>query len=220
MASMRYFCNLASLQRHVLWVGLRAAGLCALALFCSAVVPCAAEVILSNGLDPPYRGDGTIFNDKVTLKGVGVEIRPGTNFVFESFRVVLDYMSGTPDATGHIYENDGTWTPGPEIQVLNTDQVSGGTEIYDFTSPVSVTLEAGKKYWLVVSDGPGTGWYRWDRTDPPLTPTGAGIFLIYSASFNGGSSWSYSDIYCAFELNGTPQPVLQPPDAGSVLVVR
>ena len=102
--------------------------------------------ILANGVESPYLSSGTVFNDQRTLKGVGVEIEAGPDYEFTSFRVVLEHMSLSPEATGHIYQHDGTVVPGSLLQTLNTQTVSTGTGVYDFTSPVSFTLEAGERY--------------------------------------------------------------------------
>jgi len=165
------------------------------------------DVILGNGVDPPYMYDGTVFNDQRTLKGVGLEMSPGPTYSFERFSVVLENISGQPEATGHIYAHDGSIRPGAELLRLNTVTVNQGEGVYDFIPSSPFALVGGQKYWFVVSDGPATGWFRWDRTDPAPAPSGgAGVFLGYTFSEDGGASWTSSNVFCALEIHGIPEP--------------
>ena len=165
------------------------------------------EIILSNGVDPPYRYDGTIFNDQTTLKGVGLEMSAGSPYSFDQFSVVLENTSGQPEATGHIFANDGSLTPGAELLRLNTVTVWPGEQVYDFSSASSFNLVGGQKYWFVISDGPASGAFRWDRTDPTVAPSGGpGIFRGYTFSTDGGASWESSGVLNAVEITGTEIP--------------
>ena len=171
--------------------------------------PVRGELILGNGLDPPYQQDGTVFNDQVTLKGVSLEMPAGPSYSFDRFSVVLENMTGQPEATGHIYVDDGSLRPGAELLLLNTQTVASGEQAYDFVPSSSFNLVGGQSYWFVISDGPATGWFRWDRTDPALTPTGGvGIYGGYTFSHDGGASWESSGVLCALEIHGTyiPEP--------------
>ena len=166
------------------------------------------ELILGNGLDPPYRQNGTVFNDQQTLKGMGLQMKSDA-YTFDRFSVVLEYMSGQPQATGHIYADDGLSRPGVELMTLNAVQPLSGEQAYDFVPPSPFTLAANTKYWFVVSDGPTVGWFRWDRRDPTVNPTGVPAdFVSYQLSEDGGAHWAYSSILCATEVHGTyiPEP--------------
>ena len=174
-----------------------------------AVGSARGTLILGNDLDPPYQGDGTVFNDGRTLKGVGLQMAAGPSYSLDWFSVVLEHISGTPQVTGYVYANDGSLTPVALLATLTTGTVSGTTQTYDLTPLAPFTLVGGQKYWVMVADGPAPGWYRWDRTDPQGTPTGApATFMGYTFSHDGGTSWSSSSIYCALEIHGTiPEPV-------------
>ena len=180
--------------------------LAGLLLLLGTAKPAAADLILSNGVDAPYLENGTIFEDQSSLKGVGVGIPLGSDYFFDTFRVVLQGLTGSPQATGRIFSSDGTDTPVAELQTLNTVVVVPGHAMYDFISPVQLILESEKSYWFVISDGPAIGDFRWDRTDPVGIPTGIADFLGCTFSEDSGTHWRSSDVFNAFELNATVVP--------------
>ena len=172
--------------------------------------PVRADLILGNGFGPPYQS-GTVFNDGRTLKGVGLEMKSGQTFAVDRFSVELEYLSGSPEITGHIYINNGTIRPQDELLTMNTVNVNAGTAVYDFVPGVSFTLFAGQKYWFILSDGPSAGWARWSRHEPQQTPAGdPANFLGYTFSEDNGMSWTSSTIYNNLQIHGTyiPAPAL------------
>jgi hypothetical protein len=168
-----------------------------------------ATTILANGVDPPYLNDGTRFNDPNSVKAVGVRM-DGGSYLFDSLRVVLQNLSGNPQATGRIYVHDGSSTPGTLLRILDTVTVASGsgTNLYEFSSTTPLVLQEGASYWIGIASGPAAGDYRWNLTDPVKTPTGGpGTYRGYTLSDNGGP-FAYSDVRCALEITGTviPEP--------------
>jgi len=169
-----------------------------------------AEIILANGVDPPYvtGGSGTLFDDPNTVKAVGLKMEGGVDYWFDSFRVVLENVSGNPQATGRIYVNDGSYTPGALLRSLDTMTVLSGSaaSIYTFTSTTPLLLEDEARYWFAIASGPAAGSFRWNTNSPTAEPTGGpGTYLNYVLSNNGGA-YNNSTVLCALEIDGTVVP--------------
>lgn len=166
-----------------------------------------ASVILSNSIEAPYQNSGTAFSDQTTIKAVGVEMPDGSDYLFESFRVVLQGLAPS-QATGRIFSDNGAGAPLTELHSLNSSFVDFGHDVYDFVSPSPITLQANEKYWFAISAGPGSHAFRWDRTDPAEEPSGIADFLGYSFSDDSGAAWGASSFFNAFELKAKliPEP--------------
>ncbi len=92
--------------------------------------------------------------------------------------------------------------------LTHTNYVSTPTEV-TFTPASTITLQANTIYWIVVRGGSPTNYLLWSTNNgnAGLVPTnganGAGTYLDYGDTADGGISWTSPIFKCAIQINGT-----------------
>jgi len=131
----------------------------------------------------------------------------------DNVKIALRSGAGTEASAQTFVElrsHDGTSTPtSTVIATLNPNPLTGTTygttpAPVTFTPASTITLQANTKYWIVARGGSSTDKLYWGVNSAASAPTnGAGTYLSYDMTNNGGTSWGIVGWSCAIQINGT-----------------
>ncbi|MEY3220175.1 MAG: hypothetical protein RIT27_1532, partial [Pseudomonadota bacterium] len=133
-----------------------------------------------------------------------------SDHTLDNVKIVLTAGTGTEADAQTFVElrsHDGTNTPTTNViatlapnPLTHTAYGATPTEA-TFTPASTITLQANTKYW-VVARGIATNFLSWQVPSAPPTD-GAGTYLAYALSADGGATWNSSTYYNAIQINGT-----------------
>ena len=152
------------------------------------VQPAKAVVVLSN----LSSGDGTTSTIKEnTRRAAGFTIPAGIDYTLNSVTLQLANIGSTTRTVIVEIHADLNSDPGEVIATLPLINLEANVTSASYITTVTstLTLTAGKTYWIVVYASNNA---QWIGSDPVQAPTGMFTFVGYQASSDGGTTWANS----------------------------
>ncbi|MFM8442653.1 MAG: choice-of-anchor R domain-containing protein [Methylococcus sp.] len=163
-----------------------------------------AAVVLFNNLDRnPYYI--TLSTDKA-WSAQQIAAMP-QSYTLTSVSLLMRRESGTGAAVVRIF-SDNAGQPGAPIGIMTSPGSYSGTLALTLFTAAGITLEAHKRYWVVLSSADVATTFAWSFTDN-ATGAGDGFSSEWRDSSNSGASWSGSGAYpYRMTVEGLPGPVV------------
>jgi hypothetical protein len=120
---------------------------------------------------------------------------------------------------GFFLDNGSETNTGAQVGNFLTAPVSASDAVgnFTFTPSGALTLAANTKYWMRLSGG---GNFIWHSSVPGITPTGVGATFNSSQITGDGVTYTDSNRYNSFQINGTVSNAAVTPELpGSALLV-
>jgi len=185
-----------------------------------------ADLILGN-LDGNYFSGYNLSNTPGTNYAVAQGFTMTSSYVLTDAVLRLDVHSAT--LALDLYADNGSNSPGTHLLTFTNPvalAAGAGPGSYTFTAPTSLTLEAGKTYWLdlhstAVNDTQFDTWVLSYTAGfgGPLYPSGPGasdVGQLRSLSGNPPSGTPRHETPTAYQLDGTPAVTVATPEPSTL----
>jgi len=169
----------------------------------------AVEII--GNITGTYDSGGMVPLSDVNHKAVSFQMGAQAH-TLDNVKIALSSGVGTEASAQTFVElrsHDGTSTPtSTVIATLNPNPLTGTTHgatpvAVTFTPASTITLQANTKYWIVARGIATNYLYGRINATNSVPSNGAGTYLSYNRSIDGGTSWSDTGFKLAIQLNGT-----------------
>ena len=196
-----------------------------LTLVAALSVPVAGNAVTIIGNNLSGNGSGTTLEDN-DAEAAGFTLG-AASYILDNVILRLKNNGSSsgddPLANLSIWSNNSSNKPGTNLKVLNqiissniNNEISStSASNYTFTPATQLILQAGIKYWLVLSDGRNISddlvWLS-NGTPSGSHATNNG----YLISTNNGGTWSSSTTKNQYQINGTLVPAVSVPYSASL----
>jgi len=173
----------------------------------------AVEII--GNITGTYDSGGMVPLSDVNHKAVSFQMGAQAH-TLDNVKIALSSGVGTEASAQTFVElrsHDGTSTPtSTVIATLNPNPLTatayGATPtaptVTTFTPAIPITLQASTKYWIVARGGSSANFLYGRINGSGSAPAnGAGTYLSYNRTIDGGISWSNAGWNLAVQINGT-----------------
>jgi len=129
---------------------------------------------------------------------------PSVAYRLESVQLTLQFASTDGPPRVSIHAADAGDQPGTEIAVLTNPPLTDTVDIFTFSSADVVKLEADTEYWFLVDHADNSSNFIWQRSSPPLLPSGEATFNLFQRSEDDGANYVTDLQYGSFQINASP----------------
>ncbi len=173
----------------------------------------AVEII--GNITGTYDTGGIVPLGSVDYKAVSFQMGVQAH-TLDNVNIALSSGGGTQTSAQTFVElrtHNGTSTPTSVIATLNPNPLTNtaygaaptAPTVTTITPAIPITLQASTKYWIVARGASSANFLNGRVNSANSVPSnGAGTYLSYNRTTDGGTSWSDIGFKLAIQINGTP----------------